>query len=261
MTARRVPTLITLLLGCLLMAPPASATHGGIHPTFREERVYFHCTGMTKVYNVNYWTLSEFVTTWNTTPPSQSVEEGAGCGGYEYGGFNNRAYDVAFQGYFVGNLRDVTVEIHQLLLGNVRDAATETLRLQGWIDGVPLFPVGTQPSDGRTVTVTPVPSESGASERFRFTITNLGYANDVYDAEGKLIDVETGGAALEDGDGEQWHHLELYIGVHGNTLDTDVKSKLGVWAWDTTEVPSGITFNPTTPETARVAADLPVFGS
>ena len=261
MNARRRLALTAVLLGCAVVAPPVSATHGGIHPTFREERVYFHCTGPTKVYNLNYLLLGEYVTGWNANPPTQSVMDGAGCGGVEYGGFTNAFYDMAFEGYFVGNLRDLTIEIHQLLLGNVREEETETLRLNAWIDGEPLFPVGTQSSDGRTVTVTPEPSSSGASERFRFSITNIGYAIDVFDDEGKLIDVETGGAALEDGDGQQWHHLLIYLGVHDEFVSTEVKNKLGAWVWDTTEVPSGITFNPKTLADARMPADLPNFDS
>jgi hypothetical protein len=252
----------SLLAGVLILlaAAPASATHGGIHPTFREERVYFHCTGHTKVYNVNRLVLTQpYITTWNTTAPSQSVQQGAGCGGVEFGGFSNDVYDVAFQGTFTGNVRDLTFEIHQLLLGNARTAATETLRLNAWIDDKPLFPPGTQPTNGRTVTVTPVRSSSGASEKFVFSITNIGYANDVKDAQGNVIGVQRGGAALEDGDGTEEHTFLLYIGTHGNTTDPDVKTKLGAWAWDTTEVPSGISFNPGTLAAAQVKADLPVY--
>jgi hypothetical protein len=252
----------SLLAGVLILlaAAPASATHGGIHPTFREERVYFHCTGPTKLYNVNRLVLTQpYITTWNATPPSQSVQQGAGCGGVEFGGFSNDVYDVAFQGTFTGNVRDLTIEIHQLLLGNARTAATETLRLNAWIDDKPLFPPGTQPTNGRTVTVTPVRSSSGASEKFVFSITNIGYANDVKDAQGNVIGVQRGGAALEDGDGTEEHTFLLYIGTHGNSTDADVKTKLGAWAWDTTEVPSGITFNPGTLAAAKVKSDLPVY--
>ena len=56
--------------------------------------------------------------------------------------------------------------------------------------------------------------------------------------EGKLIDIETGGTAL--GQTPQGH-------------------KAGNWVWDTTEVPSGMTFNPSSLAAARVAADLPDF--
>lgn len=251
------PPLVAGLL-VLLLALPASAGHSGIHPTFREERVYFHCTGTTKVYNVNYW-LSDSTTRWDTTPPSGSMDDGAGCGGVEYGGFSNRAYDVEFRGSFIGNLRDVTVEIHQLLLGRARSATTEALRIFAWIDGIPLFPEGTQPDDGKTVVVTPVPSADGNTEKFVFSIRNIGFADEVRDSQGKVVDVKTGGAALEDGDGEIVHDFLILIGTHGNVQDTDVKTKLGSWVWDTTETPSGITFNPSTLAAAKMAADLPDY--
>lgn len=58
--------------------------------------MYFHCTGPTKLYNVNYWVPNQSITGWNTTPPGRLGAEGAGCGGVEYGGYTNAAYDVAF---------------------------------------------------------------------------------------------------------------------------------------------------------------------
>lgn len=145
------------------------------------------------------------------------------------------------------------------MLGNARTATTEALRLQAWIDDKPLFPVGTQPSSGKTVIVTPVRSSSGASERFEFSITNIGFAKDVTDAQGNVIEVNRGGAALEDGHGTEEHTFLLYIGSHGDGTCPDVKTKLGAWVWDTTEVPSGITFNPGTLATAKVKADLPGY--
>ena len=262
--------LARLLAGVTVLAviavSPASATHGGIHPTFREESVYFHCNGPTKVHQVN-WTLAvagsggtSSYPTWDTTAPAQSVEEGAGCGALDWGGTTNQVYSAVFHGPVTGNLRDLTVRVHNLLLGNARGSEVETLRLGGDIDGVPIFPPGAQPDNGRTVTVEPVPSETGASEMFEFTITNLGYAIDVLDEEGNVVDVDTGGLALENGDGAQEHWLTLYVGVHGTGLSQDPQGhKVSALVWDTTEVPSGITFNPPDPAKAQVAADLPPF--
>lgn len=258
MRTARIVTAAAMSLAVLV--PPAGATHGGIHPTFRTERTYFHCTGATKVYNVNYFILGQpYKTGWNAAPPAQSFQQGAGCGGYEYGGFTNEAYDVAFEGTFTGNVRDMTIEIHQLLLGNARQGTTETLRLNTWIDNKPLFPPGTQPSNGRTVTVTPERSSTGASEKYVFSIANVGYATEVKDENGKVVDVLKGGAALEDGDGAREHTFLLFLGVHGNTTAAEARGKLGIWVWDATEIPSGITFNPATLAPARMNADLPVY--
>jgi len=256
-------TLIGAVLLSGLVATPASGTHGGIHPTFKPQNVWFHCNGPTKIYQANWaaaiGTAAAHVP-WTAMPPAQSVDEGAGCIGFDWGGTTNPLYDVAFQGFFSGNLRDITIRLHQLVFGEARQTETETLRLYAQIDGVPLFPVGAQPNNGRTVTVSPVPGNMGATELFEFSITNIGYAIDVFDAEGKLIDVETGGAALEDGDGTQEHELVFYIGLHGTALGQAPQGhKVGNWVWDTTEVPSGMTFNPSTLAAAKVAADLPDF--
>lgn len=253
----------TTALLVTLLAPAASGTHGGIHPTFRTENVYFHCTGDTKIYQVNWIeTIGQNhpYTRWDANPPTQSVQEGAGCGGVDWGGTTNELYDVVFQDSFSGNLRDLTIRAHNLLLGNARESDTERIRIWAEVDGVPLFPEGTQPNCCRTVEVTPVTSSSGASELFEFSITNLGYATDIFDEEGELIDVETGGLALEDGDGNEQHLLTIYLGLDGSGFTQDVNEhKVAAWVWDTTEVPSGITFNPPTLAAARVAADLPEF--
>jgi hypothetical protein len=260
---RRLHTLVAISLLTALVASPAIASHGGIHPTFRSETVYFHCHGPTKLYQAN-WTLAladpSSYPTWDTTEPQQSVQQGAGCGAVDWGGTTNALYSAVFKGTFTGNLEDFTVRVHQLLLGNARAARTETLRLYAEIDGVPIFPPGTQPAHGRTVTVTPVKSSTGASELFEFSVTNVGFARDVVDDQGRVVDVETGGVALEDGDGELEHELLLFLGVHGTALGQNPAGhKVGTWVWDTTEVPSGITFNPPSLAAATVAADLPIF--
>jgi len=260
----KTPRLIAALAAVAivgLVATPAPATHGGIHPTFRQESVWFKCPGPTKLHQANWVTVygnapASFAP-WAATPPAGSVFDGAGCGALDYGGTTNTFYSAVFRGPVVGNLRDMTVRIHNLLLGNAREGTTETLRLTGDIDGVPIFPPGTTPSAGRTVEVTPVTGNSGATELYEFSITNLGYAVDVFDDEGELIDVETGGAALEDGDGSQAHVLTLYIGLHGPGLGSDPGQKVSLLVWDTTEVPSGITFNPSSLADARMAANLP----
>lgn len=255
---------LALVLGLLAVTVPASAEHGGIHPTFRQEQTYFHCTGSTKVSQVSWLegTLGggTGATGWNASPPAQSAQDGAGCGGLDWGGTTNPVYDPSFEGTFTGNVRDVTVRIYDLVLNQTRSNATEALRLNAWIDGVPIFPAGPQPNNGRTVTVTPVERNTGATDYYEFSITNIGYAIDIFDEEGQLVDIETGGAALEDGNGTQEHVFTLYLGLHGTAFGQDANGhKVNAWVWDTTEVPSGITFNPTTLSSAKVAADLPDF--
>ena len=231
-------TLIVLLAA--LAAGPAAATHGGIHPTFRKEPVYFHCAGPTKVSNVNNATADEAPAPWDTTPPAQSVTEGAGCGAIDIAVVRaTGAVDAFFQGTFTGNIRDLTVSLHHLLLGRVRSAPGYTVKVQ-WlqIDGVPLI-------ENTALPVTPVLSSTGLSELVEFSITNIGSATEIKDAEGNVIDVKTTGLATEDGDGTTVHEVMLMI-------DTDPNETNSIWVWDTTEVPSGIVFNPDTLAGARL---------
>lgn len=249
---------LTLVLG---VVSPSSATHGGNHPTFRSRNVWFHCTGETKLQQVNWLTSAgsgASDATWNESPPAGSVVDGAGCGSFEPGWVSNELYDAVFVGSFYGNLRDMTVRIHQFIMGQTRQGDTQRLRVYAEIDGEPIFPGGTPDTGytGRTLTVTPEEDNSGATHLFEFSITNIGYANDVFDAEGRLIDVETGGIATEDGNGTQEHSLKLLIGAD-SFLGEDPPTGWDFWVWDTSEVPSGITFNPSSLATAKVAADLP----
>jgi len=261
MKISRALVLTTALVGFGLLGAPASGTHGGIHPTFAASSVFFHCNGETKVYNVNFLAQAGAAgayVPWDGTPPSGSVTDGAGCGGTDVGWVTNEVYDVVYQGTFNGNLRDMTVRLHEFIGGNLREASTQRMRIYAEIDGVPIFPQGNIEGgyEGRAFTVTPEVTNSGATHRYEFTITNLGYAIDVLDEEGTVVDVETGGMALEDGDGVNEHYLRLLVGIEGFPGE-DPPTGATMWVWDTTEVPSGITFNPTAPAGDTVQADLP----
>lgn len=254
---------ILALALAILTVSPAVATHGGIHPRFRSQTVYFHCNGETPLYQTNWLAAlgdeSVFVP-WSTEPPPGSVTDGNGCGGLDWGGTTNPVYDPVYRGTFNGNLRDMTIRLYNFVANATRTTATDQLRLYAEIDGIPLFPPGTGPSNGRTVTVTPVSGNSGLTDSYEFSITNIGFAEEVLDASGNVIDVNTGGAALEDGNGEMEHVITLYIGRHGTGFGQDPAGhKAGFWVWDTTEVPSGIVFNPSALAEATVAADLPKF--
>ena len=259
----RIARWLPALFLTLVLAAPASATHGGIHPKFRSQKVYFHCTGETPVQQVNWLAAlggPESYASWNTSPPAGSVSTGEGCGGADWGGASFDVLDPVFQGTFTGNLRDMTVILHDFVLNSERDPGTPvTLRIYGEVDSVPIFPGGAEGYAGRQVTVTPerLSSNFDVTDRFEFSITNVGFANEKKDAAGNVIDVETGGAALEDGNGSEEHTLKLYIGLEDVTGTAPQESGLEFFVWDTTEVPSGITFNPSGLAPATVQADLP----
>ena len=250
---RRRTIILSALLAMALFASPTSAN---VQPTLRSETVYFHCPGPTKAHQANYvaGALSGgSFANWNATAPTQSASEGAGCGGLDWGGTTNPFYDPMFKGEFTGNLKTMTVRIHNLLLGNATSGATESLRIWGDIDGVPIFP-----ASGRAVQVTPVVNSNGSTEMYEFTITNIGIIEDITDENGNVIGTRTGGAVTETGDGTQVRTITLGIGLNGTNFGGDPAGhKAGALVWDTTEVPGGITFNPAAPAAATLAADLP----
>lgn len=104
-------------------------------------------------------------------------------------------------------------------------------------------------------TVPLVASSSGASSVARFTITDLGCARDVVDAQGTVIDVKTGGLATEDGDGSQPREVTLWVATGGPVAV--LRAEVLAWVWDTTDVPSGITFNDPMPQATTVQPTAP----
>ncbi len=247
--ARRTALAVaTSALAVLALAVPAAATHGGVHPTARSERTYFHCAGPTKVENVNLVTSGP--TSWNTTAPAQSFQQGAGCGSVDpgalRGGNPQTIYDAVFRGTFSGNVRDLTIELHNLLLGRVRTGTTSTVRVRMLIDGVPIFPE----TAGVAVAVTPELSSTGASEKLLISVPNLGCTRDVVDADGNVVDVIKGGLMEENGEGTLERDIQLAI-------DSNFVDRAGAWVWDATEVPAGITFNPESLAAAEAAPTTP----
>ncbi|MGH2691351.1 MAG: hypothetical protein ACRDHM_02500 [Actinomycetota bacterium] len=234
------------------LATPALAAHGGIHPTFRSENVFFHCTGPTKVQNVNYQ-LAGGSPSWNTSEPTQSYTQGGGCGTLDtflYVADPESVYDAAFKGTFTGNLRNMTVRLHNLLLGRIRTTENTQLAIRLLIDGEQYIPsVASQPY-GSQVDVAPVLSSTGLSELLEFSITGLGSATEVTDSQGNVIDIETTGLATEDGDGTAEHEVVL-------TVTPFFTPYSNAFVWDATEIASGISFNPPTLAAARLAATPP----
>lgn len=120
----RPARIVSALSLVVILASGASATHGGIHPTFKTQTVYFHCTGDTPVYNVNWLQqvgASTAYARWDTSAPAGSVTDGEGCGGADAGWVTNEVYDPVYEGTFTGNLRDMTIRIDDFVLNNDRD--------------------------------------------------------------------------------------------------------------------------------------------
>jgi len=138
---------------------------------------------------------------------------------------NDPSFDAAFAGTFTGNLDTLTLEMHRI--HGPTDRAYAPL-LGGNFEGVISIKI-----DGEEIALTdshfvaPVTeSSTGASESFELSIQDLGFM-------------------VEEGDGTIERTIEI-------RLDHYYSDTAGVWVWDTTEVPSGITFNPATLAAARL---------
>ena len=247
---RRLSPSLMAVIAVAAISAPALAAHGGIHPTFRTEDVFFHCTGPTKAQNANHL-LGSGPVPWNTSAPSQSYTQGAGCGVVDSvfyatdGG--DSPYDAVFNGTFTGNLRSMTVKLHNLLLGQVRVGGTTTLGVRLFIDGEPLL---SGEEWGAQADVVPVLSSTGLSEYLEFSITGLGSATEIRDSQGNVIGVETSGLATEDGVGTTVREISLVVTPFYTPYNN-------AFVWDATEIASGIGFNPPTLAAAKVAATPP----
>lgn len=222
MRARILLTVSALLLG--LVAPagahdgePAACRNIETNPELPErevchERVYFHCTSDMKVANVDN-TLNS-ITTWDDHAPEQSVTEGAGCGaldtGFSGATDHNPIYDAPFQGWFDGRIDSLTVRAHVIDAGTARVDDQFVMEMHLQIDGETIVPRDQQ------IRVTPVASETGLSREIIISVDDVGFAG------------------LDD---NFEHQVQL-------TLYGYVDTNNAAWVWDTTEVPSGIEFNP-----------------
>lgn len=203
------------------LAAPALAVDP-IVPTFAAQKTFFHCAGTTKVSNVGL--VEGALPSWNTTAPAASVQSGAGCGyaatGPLSGTSQKTIYDATFEGTFTGNLDAMTVRLHDINVGPSRSTKTATVTARLTIDGHSLY--GMNGANSKAVTLTNVPlvaSSTGATSEIVFSLSKLGFK-------------------FEDGNGTEQHTVLLTVDV-----SSDVVSGI---VMDTTEVPSGIDFNPAT---------------
>jgi hypothetical protein len=212
----------------VLLAVPALAEP--LPRTTAPQQVFFHC-GATKVANVD--AASGALPSWNTTRPTQSVQQGAGCGwadnsGFRSGQAGDSVHDGAWKGTFSGNLGSLTAQLHSISAGPGRAGGPQTVNVTLFVDGRSMF--GTA-ADGRanraSVRVTPVVSSTQASALYEFTITGLPFVT-------------------EEGNGTKEREVILNVAA--------ASEPLMAWVFDTTEVPSGIAFNPAAPAAVSVAA-------
>lgn len=214
-----------------LLAPASAAT------PLTTSQVYFHCPSDVKVINAS--PISDgAVTGWDAIAPTASVTSGAGCGFAETGPLQGTGmqtvYDFPGAGTFTGDLDKLTFQFHVLDGATRSTLAGQSLDLRLTIDGQSMF--GTE-ADGNssavTVPVTLVPSATGASSLAEVTVTGLNF--------------------LTPPDAKDTTPVE-----HAITFAASMGSEvLTGFVMDTTETPSGITFNPAKEAAAKVRATTP----
>jgi hypothetical protein len=201
--------LLVLALAALAVAPATAE-----EVELREERVYFHCNGETKVSNLHA-TLDGAIVGWDTNAPTQSFTQGAGCGTADttFTGTadHNPLYDAPFAGVFKGELDSLTIHAHSIPVGSNRRSSTFGVNVLLQVNGKTLVNRDLLIREPATV------SSTGLSHLLEVTVTDIGLV------------------------GEQFrnrnHRVEL-------TLMTYYTDHVNAWVFDATEVDSGITFNP-----------------
>jgi len=189
---------------------PASATHGGIHPTFRVEENFFKCLASNKVQNVGR--NQGEIPTWNTTAPTQALTAGGGCVQYEnlltHNNTTQSTEDLVFVGTFTGNLDSLKIELN---LAHVSSFAASEI----------YFGISNLYVDGELMHTSdffnfPTVNTSDATDKFTFSYTDLNFDD-------------------EDGDGTIEREVQLTV--------SSANEEQVAWLWDATDAASTITFN------------------
>lgn len=219
---------ITTTILCAMLAVAALAAHDGgeYEPVLTNERVYVHCGDTNKVANVEGGAPFG----WDTTEPAGSYQEGHGCGTVDLmlSGGEETGEKVVFEGTFTGNLDQLTFELYMIDVGFVRLGEFEEVyaNMSISIDDYAAGWIG----EARL----PVErTNSDVTARMEVTLTGIGLVH-------------------EDEAGEHTIRIEIETSDYYN-------GDSGAWVWDATEVPTGITFNPTEDQVADYVVEA--FGS
>ena len=224
---------LALAVMLLVIAAPLAqaAAPGPLDPRFKRQSVYFHCSDM-KFSNPSV-AAGNPVPSWNTSPPSQSVTDGAGCGTVDaytpvVVEAQENPVDGVWKGTFTGNFDTLTLHFHLMASTTMAlsAAAIPALGIRITVDGERVFDTTAEP-----IEVYPAGENSGVTEGYDVSIKNLGIVEPNDDVDG-------------DGVGDN----PFGVIEHNITVSVDGRApgvnSLGMWVFDTTEVPAGIDFNP-----------------
>ena len=201
---RKLMTALLVAASVVAVAPLAPASAAGT----QMQRVYFQCAG-SKVTNTSGQPAG-----WASTPPTESINNGAGCGFADATGVNASAGGVdlraaRFAGMHTGNIGSVNVRLDTLTVGSAQVGGRAEFDITLKVDGRDSL------SGARRVSVQPIRGVSGQFQSYFFTVVGLPYMSTAEDRS---------------------HQVELTAEI--------VDQPLVDWVYGAKEVPSGIDFNP-----------------
>lgn len=174
---------------------------------------YFECQGGTamKVQN-NIRTH-----TWSLTKPAASYTTGAGCGyldpGPIIGTRSDTPYDMSVGGSFAGAVDTMNVELHNLVLGQVRLSQGTPLKVRMLIDGEErIDPAAPIEFEGTTEV-----SSTGLSEKVTFSLTNLKLPA-LPDGQERQFVLDIGSPYLDSSNAFAWGASEIAAHVQINPV-------------------------------------------
>lgn len=167
--------------------------------------------------------LQEDYDTWDTDAPDTSFQAGGGCGTSAMP-LADPELNGTWEGTFTGNLDSIAVEIHIIDVGISRLGDPYSVVPSLEIDGDPRY---LELEEYDLIGLDTERSETNLTVKGLMTITGLGLME-------------------EPGDGGTQRTVRLTL--TGTELDS------GAFVWGATEVPSGLTFNPETPQGKLVRA-------
>jgi hypothetical protein len=235
----RLAVILAAALSTLVVVAAQPASAGPLDPQFKSQRVYFHCNGPTKVGNVNL-VADGSIPGWNTTPPAGSVTDGEGCTTADANGVavvvdpQENPTDGVWRGTFTGNLDTLTVQAHCMFcVGIARATGEGTLGVRLNIDGEAIT------GDGSDIREVPAVEENmGVTQLYEFSVTDIDFVEPNLDTDGDGVGDNPFGSVE--------HTITLTLDGYDVGFNT-----FGQWVYDTSEVESGITFNPATLSATR----------
>lgn len=220
----RIACIVGGLLAAAALGSPAQAESTFV-PDLVHTSTYLVCSGTTKLAQANAAIDGTKTVGWDTIPPTQSFQNGAGCASAEpfVAGTSqpDAVLDLPMAGTFTGNLSAMSVRLHAVDT-TARVSSSQLLLVDVIIDG--RMRVHQEPIEVATVR-----SLNGTIGVVEFSVTNI--------------------RLLDELDSTTTHTVEVRV----STRYPDAGTLTG-WIWDATEFPSGITFNPARLASVRVRA-------